>query len=367
MSKKSPGKNKAAGKACSGCGHRAPGPWYRERIFLVIWVLIGLFVIHLVLSVGAGIQLMAPFWQAFTDYFVLIWWAVLLGFLVGGIIDYYVPNEYVKKYLSQHRKRTIIYAVVFGFFASACSHGVLAIAIELYRKGASTPSVIAFLLASPWANLPITILLFGFFGINALYIIFSAIFIAITTGLIFQLLDKKGMIECQVSGKHWGEKEDVSNFSIRKDISRRIAGYEFSRIGLARDFFGVLKGSWSLAKMILWWLMIGMIMAAFARAFVPEHIFMTYLGPSILGLGITLVFATVIEVCSEGSSPLAFEIFRQTGAFGNAFTFLMAGVATDYTEIGLVASTIGKKAALAIPLITVPQIIVFGILFNAFI
>ena len=48
---------------------------------------------------------------------------------------------------------------------SACSHGILAISMQLYKKGASIPSVITFLLASPWANFPVTILLFGFFGL----------------------------------------------------------------------------------------------------------------------------------------------------------------------------------------------------------
>jgi len=127
---------------------------------------------------------------------------------------------------------------------------------------------------------------------------------------------------------------------------------------------GVFKGSWSLSKMVMWWLLIGMLMASFARAYIPEHLFMTYMGPTFLGLLVTLFFATIIEVCSEGSSPLAFEIFRQTGAFGNSFIFLMAGVATDYTEIGLIGSNIGKKAALWLPVITVPQILILGYLFN---
>lgn len=98
---------------------------------------------------------------------------------------------------------------------------------------------------------------------------------------------------------------------------------------------------------------------------------MEYMGPSIIGLLVTLFFATIIEVCSEGSSPLAFEIYDKTlkagtPAFGNSFTFLMAGVATDYTEIGLIWHNIGKKAALWLPLITVPQILILGYLFNVF-
>ena len=356
---------KAAPKSCSHCGGPSR-PWYRQRLALVVWVLLSLLGVHLVLSAG-GIGILMPFWLAFWDYLVLIWWAVLLGFIVGGFIEHSIPKRYIRKYLSLHRKRSILYAVLFGFLASACSHGILAIAIELYRKGASTPSVIAFLLASPWANLPITILLLGFFGLSALYIILSALVIAVITGLIFQFLDRRCLVECSVDGKHGRDRETIDrSFSIRKDISRRLRGYELKAENLKRDLRGVLKGSWSLTGMVLWWLVIGMMMAAFARGYIPEHLFMAYLGPSLLGLGLTLFFATIIEVCSEGSSPLAFEIFSQTGAFGNSFTFLMAGVSTDYTELGLVASSIGRRAALFIPLITVPQILILGYLFNVF-
>jgi len=116
--------------------------------------------------------------------------------------------------------------------------------------------------------------------------------------------------------------------------------------------------------MVLWWLIVGMLMASFARGYIPHDIFMDFMGPTALGLIITLFFATIIEVCSEGSSPLAFEIFKQTGAFGNSFTFLMAGVATDYTEIGLIWQNIGRRAAIWLPIITVPQILLLGYLFN---
>jgi uncharacterized membrane protein YraQ (UPF0718 family) len=348
------------------CAHCEPSgrPWYRERLFLMVWAFLAILAAHLALS-AMGIAILLPFWQAFWDYLALIWWAILLGFLAGGLIDYYIPDSYIRRYLSLHRKRSIAYAVLFGFLASACSHGVLAIAIELYRKGASTPSVIAFLLASPWANLPITILLFSFFGMNALLIILSALFIALTTGLIFQALDRRCLIECGTPGSHGRESEATGRgFSIRRDASRRLRRYRLTPENLRRDMRGVLEGSWSLARMVLWWLLIGMALAALARGYVPSHLFMAYLGPSLFGLGMTLFFATIIEVCSEGSSPLAFEIFSQTGAFGNSFTFLMAGVSTDYTELGLVASSIGRRAALFIPLITVPQILVLGYLFN---
>lgn len=88
------------------------------------------------------------------------------------------------------------------------------------------------------------------------------------------------------------------------------------------------------------------------------------MGPTLLGLFVTLALATIIEVCSEGSSPLAFEIYRQTHALGNSFVFLMAGVVTDYTEIGLLWANVGRRTAMWLPVISLPQVVAIGYLAN---
>jgi len=346
-------------KYCPSCAVKAGTPWYKEKLFIVTAIIIVLLIL------GYFIDNFRPFFDAFLDYLALIWWAILIGFLIGGIIDQFIPREYIEKYLSRHRKRTILYSIIFGFLMSACSHGILAIAIELYKKGANTSSVVAFLLASPWANLPITVLLFGFFGYKAAFIVVSALIIATVTGLIYQVLERKDMVEC-AQCKLGEDRPVLTDFSIIKDVKRRWKEYEFTAKNVKEAFLGTFRGSWALTKMVMWWLLIGMLMAAFARAYIPHHLFMEYMGPTVLGLVVTLVFATIIEVCSEGSSPLAFEIYNQSGAFGNSFTFLMAGVISDVTELGLIWSNIGKKAALWLPVITVPQVLILGYLFNLF-
>ncbi len=293
-----------------------------------------------------------PFFSALNEslitYLKIIWWAVFLGLIIGGFIEYYVPEEFIFKYLGQRRKRTIFYAVAFGFIMSACSHGILAIAIQLFKKGAGIPAVIAFLLAAPWANLPVTILLFSFFGVKALIFIFSAMLIALITGFIYLLLEKTKIIE---------QSREVS-------IEQEYDWKRLKHFNLIEGAKGIMIGAVNLANMVLWWILIGFLLASVIGAYVPTHFFHQYLGPTFFGLLMTLLFATVLEICSEGSSPIAFEIFSKVGALGNPFVFLMAGVATDYTEIGLIWQNIGKKSAIFLPLITVPQIMALGILFN---
>lgn len=337
-------------KYCDSC---VGVPWYRQKIVTVS------FLFALVLAASYLVESLNPLYDNIILYVGIIWWAVIIGFVIGGVIDYYVPREYMSKVLAGKGKRTLLHATLLGFLMSACSHGLLAISIQLYKKGASIPAVIAFLLASPWANLTYTLLLFSLFGTKALLIIFSAIIIALTTGYAYQILDGRGKIE---ENPHTVVVDE--GFSIRGDVTRRLRQAKLTRESVSKAVAGIGAGSWSLASMVLWWILVGVLAAALVGTYVPSHMFMQYVGPTVLGLFITLIAATIIEVCSEGSSPIAFEIFRQTGAFGNSFVFLMAGVATDYTEIGILWTNIGKRTALWLPVIAGPQIVLLGFLFN---
>ena len=299
--------------------------WYRNPVFIA---LLGTALIWVSGDIFPSVK---PFSAAYFDYLNKIWWAILLGFIFGGAIDYYIPRAYISKYLASTRKRTILSAVGLGFLMSACSHGIIALTMELHKKGASGPAAVSFLLASPWANFPMTLMLIGFFGWKGFVIIISALVVAIITGFVFQILDRKNMIE-----KNKNTVDVGPDFSVREDIAKRLKNYRFSMKSFIEDMKGVLRGGYELSEMVLGWLFLGMLFASAASVFVPQHIFHHYFGPSVLGLLMTIAAATVIEVCSEGTSPLAFEIYKQSGAFGNAFVFLMGGVITDYTEIALV-------------------------------
>ncbi len=293
------------------------------------------------------------------EFIGMMWWAVVLGLCIGACIDYYIPRKYIAFYLASNRKRSIFIAVILGFFMSVCSHGILAIAMQIYKKGASTGAVIAFLLASPWANLPLTLVLFSFFGVKAFFFMGSAIVIAIITGLIYRKFEQWGWVETQ-SPQHMPKE-----FNLFKDLQLRYELYHFSwKSFVKEDMPGIAKGLVELCDMVLWWIIIGSGLAALASAYIPQDLWSGVIGPSFSGLLTTLGVASVIEVCSEGTSPLAFEVYRQTGGFGNAFVFLMAGVVTDYTEIALIWQNIGRKSAIFLPIITVPMVLALGMFAN---
>lgn len=163
-------------------------------------------VVLLAVLAASFLEPLRPLNESLLTYLEIIWWAVLLGLFLGGLIEYFVPDGLIVRFLGAGRKLSLLYAVIAGFIMSACSHGILAIAVQLYKKGAGVPAVVTFLLASPWANLPVTILLFGLFGWHAALFVGGAMVIALVTGLIFTLLDRLGWIE---GSNPQAEPEDV--------------------------------------------------------------------------------------------------------------------------------------------------------------
>ncbi|MCM8781009.1 MAG: hypothetical protein NC908_03710, partial [Candidatus Omnitrophica bacterium] len=142
-----------------------------------------------------------------------------------------------------------------------------------------------FLLASPWANLTITMMLLSLFGLRGLIIIVGALLVAINTGFIYILLEKRGWIE-----KNKNTLKVKERFSILQDIKRRAKEYKFN---LKEDLEGVLSGAWALSGMVLWWIILGIFIASLAGAYIPLHTFHQYMGPTLLGISVTLLLATV--------------------------------------------------------------------------
>lgn len=279
--------------------------------------------------------------------------AFALGLILAGLIDVFIPREVISSLLSQGKKSDIFKATAMGFLSATCSHGCLVLSMELHRKGASGPSVLAFLLASPWASLPVTILLIRLFGYKGIVIIFLAFIVAWITGFFAQRLEAKGLIE---KNPH----TQLSSQSYRELLKEAFAKNKKWDV-FSKRFKEALM---AVSRMTLPWVTIGIGLAALVQSLLSQEIG-PWLGKTWSGPLLSMGLATVIEVCSEGSAPLAFGIYSASGAaLGSAFAFLEAGVVTDFNEISLVWANLGKKSAWALILLSLPQVLFWGYILN---
>lgn len=286
-----------------------------------------------------------------------MWWGLALGVVALGILGR-IPREIVMGLLGQKRcMGGLLRAVGAGLLLDLCNHGILFVAMKLYERGASIGQVIAFLVASPWNSLSLTLILWSLIGLKwTLAFLLGSAVIALITGRIFDLLVDRGVLP---SNPH--RHELPAGFSLRQALASELKDFRFSWLWLGETMKNALLES----RMILRWIFFGVVLAALIQALVPADLYQHLFGPTLAGLLLTLLAATIIEVCSEGSTPLAADLFNRAGAPGGAFTFLMAGAATDYTEImALKETTRSWKISLFLPLVTVPQILALGWFMN---
>lgn len=77
-----------------------------------------------------------------------VWWALVLGFALSGIVQAWVPRARLEDALGKRGLRQVSLATGLGAASSSCSYAAIAIAKSLFAKGASLASAITFQFAS---------------------------------------------------------------------------------------------------------------------------------------------------------------------------------------------------------------------------
>jgi uncharacterized membrane protein YraQ (UPF0718 family) len=286
-----------------------------------------------------------------------MWWGMAIGIVFVAILSK-IPREFVMSILGHRRGFTgIMRATSAGLLLDLCSHGILMVGAKLYERGASIGQVMAFLIASPWNSFSLTLILIALIGLPwTLAFIGLSMLIAVISGLIFD-----GLVKRQVLPDNPTKVDIPEDFHFFSEAKQRLAATEFTTGFFRTMLIAGVKDS----RMVLRWMLFGVLLAGLVRAFISPDQFSTYFGATLAGLGLTILIATIIEVCSEGATPIAADLLTRAEAPGNSFAFLMTGVATDYTEIMVLKDTTKSwKIALFLPLLTVPQVLIIAWLMN---
>jgi uncharacterized membrane protein YraQ (UPF0718 family) len=307
-------------------------------------------------NTGSAIWL-ASFTYAVYEIVNTMFWGVAVGIIFIGFISH-VPREFVIALLGRGNGISGIFrATMAGVLLDLCSHGILMVGAKLYERGATLGQVMAFLIASPWNSISLTLILWAMIGFKwMLTFLLLSMVIAIISGLIFERLVANGTLPDNPN-----RMDLPADYDVIREAKRGIKTTQYNFTLLRKTLRNGIIDS----RIVIRWIFLGVLLAALVRTFISTEIFQNWFGPTLMGLALTLFAATIIEVCSEGTVPIAADLLTRGAAPGNSFTFLMAGVSTDYTEILVMKETTSSwKIAFFLPLITLPQIILLGIAIN---
>ena len=315
--------------------------------------------VYLAPEANGRVEALTIFTATVVEMMGMMWWGILLGILAVALLGK-VPREFVVSALGTGTGvRGMGRAVAAGVLLDLCNHGILMVAARLYERGASTGQVIAFLVASPWNSFSLTLILIALIGLpwTVGFILLSMV-VAMITGLAFEWFEKRGTLP-----KNPHTQDIPEDFDFWPEARAGLKGIKLT----PQWVYNMMVDGAGASRMVLRWILFGVVLAGILRALMSGDQMEAYFGPTMFGLLVTMLFATIIEVCSEGTAPVAADITNIAGSPGNGFAFLMTGVATDYTEIMVLReATGGWKIPLFLPLITVPQVMVIAWLINQF-
>lgn len=261
------------------------------------------------------------------------YWMILSLIVAGGLHEFLTPEKLAKSSLNTTKVTGVLWATLTGMLIPICSCGSIPLGIGLYYSGAYLGPTLAFMTSSPMINPIAVVLCYGLLGpqIATIYVI---------TGFVAPMLI--GMFANKFAGEELHRKRDEE-----AERQRRIF-LETEKPSVWQRILSGLRWSFSeLALMIGRYTVTGMLFAALIFSLIPQTAIQRYLGdPGFVSLlGITVI-AAIMYVCAVGHIPFIAAIVASGASPGVAITFLMAGAATNISELISIDRTIGRRAML---------------------
>lgn len=276
-----------------------------------------------------------------------LWIWFLIGFLAAGVVAEFVPRSFIARHFGNNDFSSLLKAALSGLVASTCSCGAIPMAVSLREKGASTAVALTFLLATPWSGVPQFLVLSNFLGVvNTALLMVCAVIVAFLSGLVLSRLEKHRVIDAP---------KLITNHIVDACASDDCNECATDRGQVPRNrIVGVLRHAWDNFRDLGKYLIIGLALAAAVAAFVPVATVQRFFGSTETPWSILIAvpISAIIELCSEGFSVFAGQLYTMGASLGVVFVMLMVGVTTDITEISVVWGKFGRRSAIFFVLVS---------------
>jgi uncharacterized membrane protein YraQ (UPF0718 family) len=256
-----------------------------------------------------------------------VWWALVIGFAISGIVQAWVPRARIEGALSGAGVAPIAKATGLGAASSSCSYAAIAIARSLFAKGASAITSLAFQFASTNLVWELGLVLWVLIGWQFTLAEFVGGFVLIALmALLLRLfvsprLEEQGRRHAQEAAGE-GHDHDHGDGDAALPLREAIRSADSWR-EVAANF----RMDWAM----LWKeIALGFLLAGFIGLLGDDFfnvLFITDAPPLLRTLENVIVgplIAVLSFVCSVGNVPLAAVLWSGGIGFGGVVAFLFA-------------------------------------------
>lgn len=333
---------------------------------------------------------------------------LMLGLFIAGLLNVYLPANFLNRHLGKEGLWTTVKAAFIGAPMPLCSCGVIPAAIGLRRAGASKSATTAFLVSTPETgvdSVSVSYVLLGPFMaiIRPIAAVCSAIVAGVLVGKDSELQqvqstesDKestkadsccsskqpkpvtttsccskeapaKPAQSCCSSKESQPIQEQQQSCSTEKaaPIQKSCCSSEQPTKAVESRFSKLKRAvSFSCNKLLedtMIWLMIGLFFAALVQTYVPES-FLSQWGNGILAMLVVILISIPMYICATASTPIAAGLLLSGVSPGAVLVFMLAGPATNIATLGVVGKELGKRAVFAYLIGVIGTALAFGFL-----
>jgi uncharacterized protein len=253
-----------------------------------------------------------------------VWWALVLGFALSGIVQAWVPRKQLQAALGGRGAREAALATGLGAASSSCSYAAIAIAKSLFEKGASLGSAMAFQFASTNLVFELGIVLWLFIGwrFTLAEFVGGLVLIAVMWIALRLLVtrEREEEIRTIAAGAEAGHVHPTASSEL--PLRRKIVSLQ-AWSDVAHNF----RGDWQMLwKEIGAGFLIAGYVALLPRGFFNGLFITDAPGPLRLAENVVVgpIVAALAFVCSIGNVPLAAVLWAGGISFSGVVAFLFA-------------------------------------------
>jgi uncharacterized membrane protein YraQ (UPF0718 family) len=270
-----------------------------------------------------AVSILKDFWATVAEMSPYL----LFGFLVAGILSVLISQRIVERHLGGPGIWPLLKASIFGIPLPLCSCGVIPVSMSLHKNGASKGSTIAFLLSTPQTGVDSIFVTFSLLGpVFAVFRPLAALVTGIVGGVLTNIFSRTPRDSQPAPPKYTDEhRGDAKNRKIAR-------GLKYGFLTLPQD----------IGKAML----VGLLIAAFISALVPDGYFAEKLGTGIFAMVVMMFLGIPVYVCATASVPVAAALILKGLTPGAALVFLMTGPATNAASFVTIWKILGRKTAI---------------------
>lgn len=285
-------------------------------------------------------ELIKLFFCGIWEIFQLLAPFMLIGLLLAGMLHVLIPRNMIQRLMGGKGLLSVITSAAIGIPLPICSCGIVPIAIELRRKGASKPSTMSFLITTPESGTDSILITWGLLGpFMAIARPIASFFSALLAG-VFAI----GLLRDRDENDSEKQDDTGCHNHCHGDLERDSFNNEESYVGILQIFKRIWNYAFKeMADEIVFSLLVGLLLAGLIIVAFPDNLAMYGLSKGIIPMLIMLAVSVPLYMCASASTPIAAALIVKGISPGAAMVFLLAGPATNATTIVMLTKQFGGR------------------------